>query len=58
MSPLTILVNTTVAPSTSNETGGGHANAAAINVKNSIASWHAVLSLLIAAGSCTGAMSH
>jgi hypothetical protein len=46
-----MLVNTTAAPSTVSDTGGGQAIAAAVNVKNTIPSWQAVFSLLIADGS-------
>ena len=53
-----MLVKTTAAPSTSNEILGGSPNAALVIVKNTKPSWHAVLSLLIAAGSpVTGAIS-
>ena len=57
-SALTMLVNTTAAPRATNEMRGGQPNAASTIVKNMKPSWHAVLSLLIAAGSpSTGAIN-
>ena len=50
MRPLTRLVNTTAAPSTSSEIRGGNPNAAFVIVKNTKPSWQAVLSLLIVLG--------
>ena len=52
-----MLVTTTAAPRTRSEIRGGHAKAACVSTNDYSASWQALLSLLILAGSpITGAM--